>query len=625
MEMSYGIPFLLELGLSKPSMAIVFIAGPISGLVVQPVVGVLADASTHPWGRRRPFMLAASAVCCFFLFLVGYARVLPDALSLPSATPFLAVVGVWGMDFAVNAVMAVDRSLIFDMLPAEEQAAANAWSMRMSAFGAILGFYVGDVDLPAHFPFSWLSYFVTNGAKTPTEPQVRCLSLITVFCLMASHLVVAWAAVESRLEPDTQSRAPKVKPFEVLVRSMRDFLTLARQLPESIKRVFRIQIASWVSWFPLMFYTTAWVSSIAVEEYRLAAGGHLSEGETWDQVQARGTRAGSHALFLQAVVAFACSAVLPMLLPGPVDASPNAASGLSNWSHRLSALPRVAIARIQSLSGKAGHSSVSPGQSAGVSLTTLWVFGHALLVLVTWLTWPMHNTHSLAGATAIIAISGYSWAVSSWAPFAIIGILIQRDGNSTQTSQGGYEAVPMRETNEGDDQGNMTSLDGPFDQRDGHGVTPAALQSAPSPGTVESGFAGADVTLADQTSARTGSILGLHNTAIVIPQMVVSLIAAAVFAVFDDPRGEHPVAGASSAPPPAPKFDVVGLMIRIGGLASILAAWWTWQLRRDYRDVIDACGDLTGEAADSIVIESEAAGPRTASRLAAAEERSQNH
>jgi solute carrier family 45, member 1/2/4 len=73
-EMGYASPYLLSLGLSKSSMAIVFLAGPLSGLVMQPLIGVLADNSTSRFGRRRPYMLLGTVICMFGMLLLGYTR-----------------------------------------------------------------------------------------------------------------------------------------------------------------------------------------------------------------------------------------------------------------------------------------------------------------------------------------------------------------------------------------------------------------------------------------------------------------------------------------------------------------------------------------------------------------------
>jgi solute carrier family 45 protein 1/2/4 len=72
--MGYASPYLLSLGLSKSSMSLVFLAGPLSGLVMQPLIGVLADSNTSRFGRRRPYLLLGTAICVFGMLLLGYTR-----------------------------------------------------------------------------------------------------------------------------------------------------------------------------------------------------------------------------------------------------------------------------------------------------------------------------------------------------------------------------------------------------------------------------------------------------------------------------------------------------------------------------------------------------------------------
>jgi solute carrier family 45 protein 1/2/4 len=73
-ETSYASPYLLSLGLSKSSMSLVFLAGPLSGLVMQPLIGVLADNNTSRFGRRRPYLLLGTVICVFGMVLLGYTR-----------------------------------------------------------------------------------------------------------------------------------------------------------------------------------------------------------------------------------------------------------------------------------------------------------------------------------------------------------------------------------------------------------------------------------------------------------------------------------------------------------------------------------------------------------------------
>jgi len=73
-EMSYASPYLLSLGLSKSFMSIVFLAGPLSGLIVQPLIGVLSDGSHSRFGRRRPYILFGALVSFGAMYLLGFTR-----------------------------------------------------------------------------------------------------------------------------------------------------------------------------------------------------------------------------------------------------------------------------------------------------------------------------------------------------------------------------------------------------------------------------------------------------------------------------------------------------------------------------------------------------------------------
>lgn len=65
-------PYLLQLGLTKSRTSLVWIAGPLSGLIMQPIVGVIADRSRSKWGRRRPFMIGGSVVVGACLLVLGW-------------------------------------------------------------------------------------------------------------------------------------------------------------------------------------------------------------------------------------------------------------------------------------------------------------------------------------------------------------------------------------------------------------------------------------------------------------------------------------------------------------------------------------------------------------------------
>lgn len=92
-EMAQASPYLLSLGVSKSMMSIVFLAGPLSGLIVQPVVGVMSDSCKSSLGRRRPFIIGGCALTATAVLLLGFSSNLAAVVFEDGGT---AVSPSWG-------------------------------------------------------------------------------------------------------------------------------------------------------------------------------------------------------------------------------------------------------------------------------------------------------------------------------------------------------------------------------------------------------------------------------------------------------------------------------------------------------------------------------------------------
>jgi solute carrier family 45 protein 1/2/4 len=115
-ELSNGSPYLLSLGLSKSLMALVWIAGPLSGSLVQPYVGIRSDDCRISWGKRKPFMVSGTGATIFSLLVLAWAReIVGGFLGLFGADResdgvkdciiILAVIMVYILDFSINTGM----------------------------------------------------------------------------------------------------------------------------------------------------------------------------------------------------------------------------------------------------------------------------------------------------------------------------------------------------------------------------------------------------------------------------------------------------------------------------------------------------------------------------------------
>ena len=101
-------PYLLSLGLSKGQTSLVWVAGPLSGLIVQPIIGVVADESTSKWGRRRPIIAVGSVIVALSLLALGFTKeIVASFISDPDTarvlTIMMAVLSLYSVDFSINA------------------------------------------------------------------------------------------------------------------------------------------------------------------------------------------------------------------------------------------------------------------------------------------------------------------------------------------------------------------------------------------------------------------------------------------------------------------------------------------------------------------------------------------
>lgn len=67
-------PYLLSLGIPRDLMSLVLLAAPLSGLIVQPLIGHYADHSKSKYGRRRPYMFAGAVLSGLAMFWLGYGK-----------------------------------------------------------------------------------------------------------------------------------------------------------------------------------------------------------------------------------------------------------------------------------------------------------------------------------------------------------------------------------------------------------------------------------------------------------------------------------------------------------------------------------------------------------------------
>ncbi|KAI3329136.1 major facilitator superfamily domain-containing protein [Xylariaceae sp. AK1471] len=381
-EQTYCTPYLLSLGLTKSKTSLVWIAGPLSGLIVQPIVGTIADKSTSRWGRRRPFIMIGAVISALCLLVLGFTEdivgfFVPDKKSAQHLIVSAAVLSIYAVDFSINAVMSAARSLVVDTLPIEKQQTGSAWGSRMSAIGHGIAFATGAIDLPSLF------------GQSLGETQFKQLTVLAALGLVGTCGITCWAVTERVLLSTTSKSNDEGGLYQVASH----IWTTIMHLPPRIRAICMAQFWAWIGWFPFLFYSTTWIG----ETYLRYDAPHDAK-QSGDALGEVG-RVGSKAFIIYSLITFFGSWFLPLVIKSPDDRS---------YTQR----PPQSIRAVAEKFNK-----YKP------DLLTAWMWAHATFAAAM-LFAPFAK--SFRFATVLVCLCGLPWNIASWAPHAFLGVEVNK-------------------------------------------------------------------------------------------------------------------------------------------------------------------------------------------------------
>ena len=136
------------LGAKESDIAFLWLAAPLTGLIVQPIIGYYSDRTWGRLGRRRPYFLTGAILASLAL------------IAMPnSGTVWMAAGLLWVLDASVNVTMEPFRAFVGDLLPTEQRKSGFAMQSLLIGLGAVLS--------------SALPYLLTNGFGISNEATVK--------------------------------------------------------------------------------------------------------------------------------------------------------------------------------------------------------------------------------------------------------------------------------------------------------------------------------------------------------------------------------------------------------------------------------------------------------------------
>ena len=230
------------LGASKDELPILWLAAPVTGLLVQPIIGYYSDRTWHrKWGRRRPFFAIGAILATIALFAM------PNSTAL-----WMAVIMLWLMDASINISMEPFRAFVGDMLPNEQRTSGFAMQSFFIGLGAIIA---------SALPYIMTNWFgVENIAADGGIPD----SVKWSFYLggIAYFAAVMWTVFNTEeYPPDDIEKLKSENAEKGVFTGLKESFMGIFKMPKTMVQLAFVQFFSWFALFAMWIYTTSAVTS----------------------------------------------------------------------------------------------------------------------------------------------------------------------------------------------------------------------------------------------------------------------------------------------------------------------------------------------------------------------------
>jgi maltose/moltooligosaccharide transporter len=217
------------LGAAPDDIPLLWIAAPLTGLIVQPIIGYLSDRTwSVKWGRRKPYFLVGAVLSTIALFFMPYSPVL-----------WVAAGFLWILDASINISMEPFRALVADKLPESQR----SYGFVMQALIIGIGTWIAS-SLP-----EIVSYFGTsNSADSGVLPMSVKLSFaIGALVFLVSILYTVFTTSEYPPEDMEAFELEKAKKNQFIP----DIINNIGSMPLTMKKLGLIQFFSWFAFFTM--------------------------------------------------------------------------------------------------------------------------------------------------------------------------------------------------------------------------------------------------------------------------------------------------------------------------------------------------------------------------------------
>ena len=224
------------LGVEEKDIAILWLAAPVTGLIVQPIIGYYSDRTWTRLGRRRPY------------FLVGAILASLALIAMPNSSVWWMAAGLlWILDASVNVSMEPFRAFVGDLLPPKQRKSGFAMQSLLIGLGAVLS--------------SALPFILTEGfgvskeatMQSPIPPAVKLAFYIGAVVFFSAVMVTILTTREYPPE-DLEAFAKMKREKSGVGHAFAEIFQGIGSMPRAMKELSLVQFFTWLALFCMWIY-----------------------------------------------------------------------------------------------------------------------------------------------------------------------------------------------------------------------------------------------------------------------------------------------------------------------------------------------------------------------------------
>ncbi|HLL70430.1 MAG TPA: MFS transporter [Pyrinomonadaceae bacterium] len=274
-------PIYKYLGAEESTLPYLWLAGPITGLLVQPIVGSMSDRTWNRLGRRRPYFLVGAIIASVALFFM------PNSSSVWMAAGLL-----WILDASINITMEPFRAFVADKLPEEQRTTGFVTQSFFIGIGQTLA-----NALPYIFTALGIVGVMASGIPLSVEYAFKIGAVVFL-------LAVLWTVFTTREYPpeDMEAFTRMKRERRGVLAGFAEIFHSVRHMPKTMKQLAVVQFFTWFA-LPCMW-----------QFFGIAIARHVFLAPDKDSPRfAEGTEWGGLCFAVYNVVCFAVAFLLPVL------------------------------------------------------------------------------------------------------------------------------------------------------------------------------------------------------------------------------------------------------------------------------------------------------------------------